>query len=190
MTAASYADDAVGVESPHWYIAITSNRAERKCSDILLASGYETYVAGQLERHTWKNGRSKEVERIVLPSLVFVRTTEPDRKKRLAFFPCVKRFVTDPARRKEPGAPAPAAIVPDKEMETLQFMLSHADAPVSIVETPLHVGDRVRVASGGLKGLEGTVQRSDTGRPRLFVSMDILGSAAVEIDRKQIELIH
>ena len=189
VTAAPRADDAVGVESPRWYIAIVGNRAERKSSETLQASGYETYVASQREKHLWKDGRSREVDRIVLPSLVFVRTTESDRKKRVAFLPCVRRFVTDPARRAEPGAPAPAAVVPDREMETLRFMLERADSPVSIGETPLRVGDRVRVASGRLQGLDGTVRRTDTGRSRLYVSLDILGCASVDIDRNLLERI-
>lgn len=189
VTAASVADDAVGVETPRWFIAIVGNRAERKSSETLQASGYETYVAGQREKHVWKNGRSKEVDRIVLPSLVFVRTTESDRKKRLAFLPCVRRFVTDPARRAEPGAPAPAAIVPDREMETLRFMLERAESPVSIEEKPLRVGNRVRVTSGRLLGLEGIVRRTDSGRSRLYVALDILGCASVEIDRNLLELV-
>ena len=142
VTAAPRADGAVGVESPRWFIAIVGNRAERKSSETLRASGYETYVASQREKHVWKDGRSREVDRIVLPSLVFVRTTESDRKKRVAFLPCVRRFVTDPARRTEPGAPAPAA-----------------------------------------------VRRTDTGRSRLYVSLDILGCASVEIDRNLLERI-
>jgi transcription antitermination factor NusG len=190
MTAAIHADDAVGVETPHWYIAIVGNRSEHRSSETLLASGYETFVASQREKHVWKNGRSKEVDRIVLPSLVFVHTTESERKKHVAFFPCIKRFLTDPSRRKEPGAPAPAAIVPDREMDALRMMLSQSESPVSIVENPIRVGDKVRVLFGRLKGLVGTVQRSGAGRSRLFVSLDILGCASVEIDRNQVETIH
>ena len=188
-TAATVADDAVGVEVSRWFIAIVGNRAERKSSETLQAFGYETFVASQREKHVWKNGRTKEVDRIVLPSLVFVRTTESDRKKRVAFFPCVRRFVTDPARRAAPGASAPAAFVPDREMETLRFMLEWAESPVSIEETPLRVGDRVRVTSGRLQGLDGTVRRTGSGRSRLYVALDILGCASVEIDRNLLELI-
>jgi hypothetical protein len=45
------------------------------------------------------------------------------------------------------------------------------------------------VASGRLLGLDGTVRRTDTGRSRLYVSLDILGCASVEIDRNLLERI-
>ena len=189
MTTANDADDAVGVNGLHWYIAVVTNRSERKCSESLRLAGYESYVAIQRETHIWKNGRKADVDRIVLPSLVFVRTTETDRLKRVAFLPYVKRFVSDPARRKEEHAPAPAAIVPDAEMQTLKFMLERSEHPVIVDAAVFQSGDRVEVVSGRLKGLQGIVRRVEDGKSRLFVSLDILGSAHVEIDRKDLKSI-
>lgn len=189
VTTANDADDAVGVNGLHWYIAVVTNRSERKCSESLRLAGYESYVAIQRETHIWKNGRKADVDRIVLPSLVFVRTTETDRLKRVAFLPYVKRFVSDPARRKEEHAPAPAAIVPDAEMQTLKFMLERSEHPVIVDAAVFQSGDRVEVVSGRLKGLQGIVRRVEDGKSRLFVSLDILGSAHVEIDRKDLKSI-
>ena len=188
VASAPVADDAVGVEIPHWYIAVVSNRSEKKNAASLLALGYENFVAIQKEYHIWSNGKKKMVDQIVLPAMVFVRATEPDRKAVLANLPFIKRFVVDPARRN--GFSSPVAVIPDEQMQTLQFMLENAESPVSFDGKGFRSGDRVRVVGGQLNGLEGTVRQSKEGKSRLYVSMDILGFAIVEMDRRYLKHIN
>lgn len=188
-TSVNTADDAVGLPENHWYIAIVGNRSEVKCSKSLTDLGYESFVATQNVRVVTKNGRRKTLNRIVFPALVFVRTTDKERKRNLVYLPFIKRFMTDPSRRPQPKAPAPVAVVPDKEMDILKFMLENSDKPVTVETGVFNKGDRVRVVSGGLEGLEGIVHSVSEGCERLYVSLDILGCANVEIDRQQLQLI-
>lgn len=182
-TAANGADDAVGVESSKWYIAIVNNHSERICSEKLTALGYENYVPTQTVIHKWKNGKTKTIDQVVLSSMVFIRTTEHNRKARLVTLPFIKRFMTDPARK---GA-SPVAVVPETQMKAFRFMMEHADSPVLVGPAVIKQGDRVRVVSGRLTGMEGIVSRSPEGKSRLYLSLDILGSASVEIDRNCLE---
>jgi transcription termination/antitermination protein NusG len=81
------------------------------------------------------------------------------------------------------GAPVP---VPDEEMEILRNRLS----PLKIEPHPfIHVGDRVRVTSGALAGLEGILLQKK-GQFRLVVCMDLIRQAmSVEVGAGQIEFV-
>ncbi len=185
---ANVADDAVGVPKPqkkHWYIAIVAHRSERTSSRLLTNLGYTNYVASQWEVRTWSNGRTKRVERIVLPARIFIRTTEDERLRTIVNLPFIYRFVTDRARKKSTDSWAPAAIVPDKEMEDFRRMLGQEEFPVFLEDSNINYanGDKVRVIAGRLAGMEGTVIAGGGEKRRLYVSLDILGRAFVEIDK-------
>lgn len=79
---------------------------------------------------------------------------------------------------------ASAAVIPDKEMDMFRRMLEQDELPVTIDETGsvFSEGDKVRVVVGKLAGLEGRVMRMTDNKHRLYVSLDILGSASVEIE--------
>lgn len=186
--------DAVGLHvlaEKHWYIAVVKHGNEKVCGRNLTDLGYENYVPLQRELRQYANGRKKWIERLVLPSRVFVRATEDDRLKNVATLPVVNRFMVDPSRRETLGARASAAIVPDKEMEMFRLMLEQDELPVTINETGVSYasGDHVRVAVGKLAGLEGIVMRTVDDKKRLYVSLDILGAASVEVDSSWLELI-
>ena len=199
LAPASVADDAVGVskaaeEVPgrQWYIAIVGHRAERSSAKQLTALGYQSYVASQWEVRTWRNGRRQRVERIVLPARVFVKATEQERLKNIVTLPFINRFVTDPARKASaPGAKFPVAVIPERELELFRRMLGQDELPVFVEESDVRYaeGDKVRVKAGRLAGLEGVVRVASEGKKRLYVSLDILGTAYVEIDRNYLEPI-
>ena len=187
VTAATPADDAVGVISRHWYIAIVGNRSERKCSERLTSLGYENYVPIQQIKHTPKTGKTQMKNKVVLPSLVFIHITEQDRRKKVAYLPFIYRFMTDSARRGQAGPPV--AVVPDEQMMAFRRMVEHSELPVEIGPAELKFGDPVRVIRGRLSGMEGVVKRNTDGKSRLCISLDILGCAFVEIDKSFLEPI-
>lgn len=184
--------DAVGIafsEEKHWYVAMVKHGNERICGKMLTELGYENYVPVQRVFKQYASGRKKWVERIVLPSKVFVRTTESDRLKNVVTQPLIYRFMVDPTRREVYKGRAAAAIIRDKEMEVFRRMLEQDELPVTIDESGVSYseGDKVRVVVGKLAGLEGTVVMADDKR-RLYVSLDILGTASVEVDSSWLEL--
>lgn len=191
---ANDAADAVGVQfsdKKHWFIAVVKHGNEKICGKILTDLGYENYVPYQRELRQYASGRRKWVDRLVLTSKVFVRTTEEDRLKNVVTLPVIYRFMVDPSRRSNNMGHASAAIIPDKEMDAFRRMLEQDELPVTYQETGAIFleGDKVRVIVGKLSGLEGTVIRTVEGKNRLYVSLDILGSASVEIESSWLKTI-
>lgn len=180
------AGDAVGVSDRKWYVAIVNNNTERASALRLAAQGLEAYVASQEETRVWKNGRKKKVERVLLPSLVFMRCTEAERLEAVKL-PFINRFMTNRAGASTGTGRSPLATIPQAQMERLQFMLRHADGPVSIIDTPLERGDKVKVARGSLAGLQGEVIDAGQGNGRLLVNIGLLGCATLVIPRADLE---
>ncbi len=177
-------DGAVGVPSPKWFVALVSPRHEKSVSEKLQGLGIESYVATQSELHQWKNGRRRQIERVVIPGVVFVRSTEKERRE-IVCLPYVNRFLTDKASVAANGNRI--AVVPDRQLERLRFMLGHSDEAVGFESRRYSPGERVRVVRGGLCGLEGEAVESLDGKCRLLVRLDILGCAIVEIGLCDIE---
>ena len=202
-TSAAQVGDAVGLSGPnhparHWYIAIVNNNTEKVCGERLrkLFDEYarkegrrlQAYVPIQREMRVWRNGRRSEIDRVILPTYVFVYCTELERRKEIAYIPYIKRFFINPA-----GAPVnghrPIATIPDDQMACLMRMVNDADSPVTIGLPPLRLGERVRVNGGKLIGLEGNVFREEDGNTNLVITIDILGCAMVKIARDLLDPI-
>lgn len=180
--------DAVGVSLRKWYVAIVNNNTEKICWAKISQLGYDAYVPIQKEMHYWKGGRRKIVDRIVIPSKLFVRCTEKERRREIVCLPFIKRFMTDRANTNKFGL-HPLAVVPDSQIERLRFILYNSDNNVTIEPLPLRLGDRVRVVRGKLIGLEGYVVRRDDGGVDLLVQLDILGCARMNIRQEDLERI-
>ena len=187
-TAGAYAlDGAVGVPAVHWYVAIVNHNSERMAASRLGAMGYECYVASQSEMRVGRDGRRRAVDRVVIPSMLFIRCSEA-RRLVAVNTPYIYRFLTNKAGR--PNAYGkPVAIVPDGEMARLRFMLGNSERPVEFVEPTYHVGDKVRVVRGPLRGLEGEVETAEDGASYLCVNFPLFGMARTRIEPIDIEHI-
>lgn len=175
------ADDAVGVPEAKWYVAIVNHNNELNVFRNLTSQGYEAYVASQQELRQRASGRKVKVDRVLIPSKVFIHCTERVRRE-IVNLPYIKRFMTNPAGRLTARQHRPMVTVPDHEMEVMQFMLGYSDSPVSIVDSRLSKGTEVEVVRGSLKGLRGRISEEPDGSSTLTVCLDILGSARVSID--------
>lgn len=178
--------DAVGVENRKWYVAIVNNNTEKAVQDRLTKLGYETYVAKQKVIRVWKNGKKARVDKVLLQTLVFIKCTETERKE-VVTLPYINRFMTNRTCASTNSSTKPLAVIPQKEIDTLRFMLGQSDVPVSLIDTPYKINDRITVIRGSLKGLEGEVVESENGKSEIIVKIDILGCARVVIDTTDIE---
>lgn len=200
--AAAKVGGAVGLPIPHpqqrrWYIAIVSNNTEKACGERMMrifeqwaAEGKdcEVYVPLQKELRQWRTGRRVVVDRVVLPTFVFVRCTESERRHDIAYLPFVKRFFVNIAGAVVNGH-RPVATIPDEQLMSLRRMVEGAEAPVAVSTRPLRLGERVRVNGGKLVGLEGNVFREADGSTHLVIKIDILGCAMVRIARDLLDPI-
>ena len=188
VTVPSGVGSAVGVSESKWFVAVVRNNTEKSSMDRLLKLGYDCYVPIQKEKRIWRNGRRALIDRVVIPTLLFVHCTEAVRRE-IVSLPFIIRFMTNRAGSSPEGLNKPLAIIPDSQIKTLKFMVGNSDTPVSFTASTYKKGDKVRVIRGNLKGLEGEVRLIDDRQSELFVLIDFLGSATLTIDTIDVELI-
>lgn len=163
----------VSIESASWYAAYTLPRHEKAVAEQLSIRQVETYLPLYLSARRWA-GRRALVQLPLFPGYVFVRI-RADERVRVLDHPGVLRLVTFN------GRPAP---LPDGEIDRLRVALELGNAePFPF----LVAGRRVRVRTGPLAGLEGTILRRK-GRMRLVVSVEtILRSIIFDLDATDLE---
>lgn len=189
-TTAQKVDDAVGVPKNYWFVAIVGNKTERQCAKKLESLGYECYVPTQEEIHEWKNGVRKIIERVIIPVVVFLHTTDTERKQNIVKLPYIKRFLPNHAGAKDKFGRHPIAIIPDNQIQRLRYILGNADSSVEFEQISFRLGDKVRVIRGGLITMEGNiVECTDKTDAYFAIRVDCLGVAKVRVKREDLELI-
>ncbi len=183
--ATSNVDDAVGVSGAKWFIAIVKNHSEKNNAKKLSEMDIENYVPVQEELRVWNNGKRVMAENVMIPSKIFIHCTERQRRE-IVNLPFIFRFMTNKAGKSANSVCAPMAVVPDHEIEQLKFMLGVPDANVTFTETFVK-GELVKVRRGPFKGLIGMVlEDAESETSHLYINIDFLGSAHVEINPKDV----
>lgn len=189
MPVTNVVDSAVGVPGSYWFVAIVHFHSEKQSAEKLTKMGIETYIPTQTEIRVWRNGRKSKVDRIVIPSTIFIHCTEQQRKE-IVKLPYIYRFMTNKAGSSSDGSfNKPLAIVSEKEINQLKFMLGQSDIPVTIMDRPFKVGDKVRVIRGSLAGLEGEVTTGDSDKSEIVVTLQYFGCARLTIDTNSLEQV-
>ncbi len=181
-------DGAVGVARSYWFVAIVNHNSEKQSSEKLSKMGVVNYLPTQTEIRVWRNGRKSKVDRIVIPSTIFIYCTE-QRRKEIVGLPFISRFMINKAGSIKNSTNRPLAIIPGNEIERLKFMLGQSDIPVEITEKPFKAGDKVRVIRGHLAGLEGEVLDMNNAKSELIVALDFIGCSKLSIDTVNLEII-
>lgn len=177
----------MSMESKLWFVGIVPSLTEGRVGKALTDMGYDNYVPVQNIKKQLKSGKIKETPRVVIPARVLVHVTESER---LAILKTniIKRFLVDRSRTPDKYGRHPVAVVPEKQIDTLRYMLFHSDKPISFKDEVYSIGERVRVTRGSLTGMEGVVCYVN-GNTNISISMDILGTALIQIDKDSIEPI-
>ena len=186
-TVPSGVDDAVGVPEAKWFVAIVNSRHEKSVAENLINLKVECYVATQKEMRVWKNGKRKLIDRVVIPSMVFVKCTERERRD-IVGLPFVNRFMVNRTVETN-GLNKPVAVIRDAEIEKLKFMLGQTERPVDFVPDVYRVRDAVRVVRGSFQGLTGEILSNSDGSHDLLVGISLLGGARMLIDPVDVEKI-
>jgi transcription antitermination factor NusG len=153
-----------------WFAIQTKSRHEKMVSRRLEHMGYEQFLPTYHARRRWSD-RFKVVELPLFESYLFCRL-DANNPARVISAPGTIRIVGGGA------APIPVA---DEEIDALQRAVS---VRRQLEPWPyLRQGQRVRIESGPMTGIEGVLQAL-RGRRRLIVSVTVLQrSVAVDIDR-------
>lgn len=161
-------------DPPRWHAVYTYPRHEKAVTERLESKLVEAFLPTFVTENRWKDRRVR-IQTPVFPGYVFTRINLNERSKVLTI-PGLVRILSFN------GIPAP---IDDSEIEAIRLCLERGAAlePYPFVE----LGDRVRVKSGVLEGLEGLVSRCKNER-RLIIPISLINqSVAVEIDVRLLE---
>jgi len=161
--------------TPEWFAVQVWTGREHASAAHLRLRGYEVFLPCYRERHRWSD-RIKVVSRALFTGYLFCRL-DADVVCRIVTAPWVIRIICDGC------GPLP---VPARDIEAIQRIV---ETQLSAEPWPvLHAGQRVRIETGPLRGIEGVVLIAKN-RHRLVVSIKLLQRAvAVEIDSDWINI--
>ncbi len=153
-----------------WHVVYTRHQHEKVVDQILTHKGFDTFLPLYRVVSRWKD-RSKLLHLPLFPCYVFFKGGA-GRWVEVMKTPGVHMIVSN-------GGGQPA-VVPEEEIEAVRRLIESGEGvePHPFLKT----GDRIRVRSGPLAGVEGFLTRKKN-MSRLVVSVDILGKAvSAEID--------
>jgi|HubBroStandDraft_5_1064220.scaffolds.fasta_scaffold384560_1 transcription antitermination factor NusG len=151
-----------------WFALTVKHQHERSVEGALAWSGMDTFLPLYRSRRRWSD-RSMEVDAPLFPGYVFGRFALGDRVRVLRT-PGVARIV---------GFGGMPAAVAEGEIDGIRAALA-SKLPIGPWPYP-KPGDRVRIESGPLRGLEGALVRQKDAL-RLVLSIELLQrSLAIEV---------
>ena len=158
-----------------WFAVYTTCRHEKKIAGHFENRGIEHYLPLYRSQRRWKDGSRVTLDQPLFPGYVFVRIGREQRVPVLEV-PGVLCVVG-----KSGSQPTP---LPEFEIETLRSALD----PLRVEPYPmLTAGQRVRINSGALSGIEGIVVRQKNSL-RVVITLElILQSIAVEVNAEDLE---
>jgi transcription antitermination factor NusG len=159
-----------------WHALYTRHQHERLVAYALTSKGFDIFLPQYRAIHRWKD-RRKELELPLFPNYVFIRGGL-DRMLNILTTPGVHSLV---------GWGGRPANIPQEEIDAVRRLVQ---SPLRVQQHPfIRCGDRVRIKSGPLEGIEGILVRSKSAY-RLVLSVEILArSAAVEVDASMVERV-
>lgn len=159
-----------------WFALYTKHQHEKTAALLLQSTGFEVFLPLYHTVHRWKD-RNQKVQLPIFPCYLFLRTSFA-RKADVLRTPGVFSIV-------ESGG-QPCAI-PEGEIEAIRRA---ANSPAHLEPHPfLNSGDRVRIRSGPLAGIEGILTAAKK-RHRVVLSVELLRkSVGVEVDLAILERI-
>ena len=161
----------------HWLAAYVGTNREKKTSELLTKMGIENYLPIQKEIHQWSD-RKKTIERVLIPSMIFVYVDTAQRKEVLTLSSVSRYMVLR-------GESTPA-VIPDEQMTRFKFMVGHSEESVNMCDCSLRSGEMVRVTKGPLAGLTGELVLVE-GRQKVAVRVNMLGCACVDMPKENVE---
>ena len=187
----------------YWFVAIVTPNTEKKAverMDDLITYWKENEIVNQAETVTayvpiqkkvrYRPGTRKrvEVEEVLTSCYIFIRCSKAIRYKIASEAKFILHFLMNSATKTESGS-RDFARIPDEQMENFMRMVGDAENEVTIDPTRIHVGDRVRIKTGKLAGLEANICKEPDGRTLLALRVDFLGYAKMECPIANLELV-
>jgi transcription antitermination factor NusG len=160
--------------APHWFAVYVNSHHEKRVAAQFAERQIESFLPLYLTRHHWKNRCSVNLELPLFPNYVFVRI-DPRKRVPVLEVPGVLSLV---------GFGRTLAPLPDFEIESLRSGVGER----RVEPHPyLVIGERVRITTGPMSGMEGVLIRKKTNL-RVVLALDvIMQCVAVEVDAEDLE---
>lgn len=155
-------------ECENWFACRIFHNKIKLVKEQLTYEGIQFFIPIRITQKESPEGFTY-LEQPVIPSLVFIRTTETYLRNLKERYTAHLSIYMNPGTRK-------AAVVPNREMEIFMFVLSKGCHQLESVDEKLVQGNHVRITGGLFKGAEGYITRIH-GTKRFVVL--IKGVAAV-----------
>ena len=187
----------------YWFVAVVTPNTEKKAverMDDLVQYWKKQEILDETETVTayvpiqkkvrYRPGTRKrvEVEEVLTSCYIFIRCSKAIRYKIASEAKFILHFLMNSATKTESGS-RDFARIPDEQMENFMRMVGDAENEVTIDPTRIHVGDRVRIKTGKLAGLEANICKEPDGRTLLALRVDFLGYAKMECPIDNLELV-
>lgn len=160
-----------------WQAVYTTPRHEKRVAQHLELRQVEHFLPTYSSQRRWKDGSKVTLELPLFPGYLFVRIVRRQRVRVLEV-PGVVCIVGGTGRL--------PAVLPDEQIQALRIGLPehHAEPHPLLV-----AGQRGRIRSGSLAGMEGVVVRL-RGSFRVVLTVDmIMQSIAIEVDANNLEIL-
>ena len=162
--------------SLQWFAAYTTPRHEKHISDVLQERKIETFLPLYRTLRQWKKRAPVMLELPLFPCYLFVRISRAARGTVLGL-PGILSIV---------GSPREPWPLPQPEIEALRLSAEQGKAePHPYVK----VGERVRVKTGSMAGVEGIVVRKKNEFRFVLTLEAIMRSVAVEVSANDLESV-
>lgn len=168
----------IGSADAHWYAVRTRSRHEKVAARELDAQGISVFLPLISSVRQWSDRRTK-VEIPLFPGYAFVRVgyLSPDRVRVLRATGVVSFVGQNPA----------ATWIPDEQIESIRTILVRG---VPVKDYPfLSVGQRVRVKTGSLSGVEGILVGVRGSRTLVISVQPIQRSLCISLDDYEVEKV-
>jgi transcription antitermination factor NusG len=159
-----------------WFAVVTTPQHEKAAFRYLDVNGIETFLPTYESSRVWKNRQKVTLELPLFPTYLFVRIDQEERT----------RVLRTPGVRQLVGNSREPLSVADREIEFLRTSLLEKKAEP---HAGLIAGQRVRVKSGPMQGVEGWLVRKSSGWRFILTVQLIHHQVAVEVDASMLEPI-
>ena len=187
----------------YWFVAVVTPNTETACikklktlitvlsKNNIIDSAEEvtSYVPTQnVLRVQPSTGRRVQVKHVLTPCYLFIRCTDSTRYQLACNASFILHFLMNRAKKTDSGK-SDYARIPDVQMENFMRMVEDAENAVVIDPSRLHLGDKVRIKTGRLAGLEGNISKEPDGSTMLALRVDFLGYAKMQCPLDILELV-
>jgi transcription antitermination factor NusG len=160
-----------------WFALYTAPRHEKRVAGHLAQRQIECFLPLYRSARKWSDGSRVTLDLPLFPGYLFIHIRRDERSDVLAV-PGALAVVGGTG-----GEPAP---LPEATIEALRNSLRERAA---YPHPLLTAGQKVRIRSGALTGLEGIVVRSKNGYRVVMTLEHIMQSYAVEVDLEDLEIL-